>query len=89
MIGKFDNLIALRTDAGGDPDFREFLRRVREGTRAALANDALLFEKILNGLQLERNASYSPMFQVTFDYDERPLEKIEACGVQFHAGGNS
>src|SRR6266700_1833977 len=71
MIGKFDNFIALRSDASGDPNFREFLRRVRESTRGALANDALLFERILMELQLERNASYASILQVVFDYDER------------------
>ena len=83
MIGKFDNLIALRCDAGGDPEFREFLGRVRESTRGALANDALLFERILSELTLERNASYNSIFQVMFDYDNQPLAEMEAVGVRF------
>jgi amino acid adenylation domain-containing protein/FkbH-like protein len=83
MIGKFDNLIALRCDAGGDPDFREFLRRVRESTRGARANDALLFERILSELMPERNASYTPIFQVMFDYDEQPPEEMEVAGLRF------
>jgi amino acid adenylation domain-containing protein/FkbH-like protein len=83
MIGKFDNLIALRCDAGGDPEFRKFLGRVRESTRGALANDALLFEEILMELHPERNASHTPIFQVMFDYDERPAEEMEAAGLRF------
>jgi amino acid adenylation domain-containing protein/FkbH-like protein len=83
MIGKFDNLIALRADAAGDPQFREFLQRVREAVRGGLANDSLLFERILAELKLERNASYNSIFQVLFDYDERPLEKVEAAGLCF------
>ncbi len=83
MIGKFDNQVALRSDASGDPEFREFLHRVRESTRGALANDALLFERILGELQLERNASYNSIFQVLFDYEERPLDKMEAGGLNF------
>jgi amino acid adenylation domain-containing protein/FkbH-like protein len=83
MIGKFDNLIALRCDAGGDPDFREFLRRVRESTRGALANDALLFERILRELMPERNASYATIFQVMFDYDDQPPEEMAAAGLRF------
>ena len=83
MIGKFENSIALRSDAGGDPDFREFLRRVRESTRGALANDALLFERILLELRIERNVSHTPIFQIMFDYDERPMEPMEAGGLRF------
>jgi len=81
VTGKFDNLIALRCDAGGDPSFREFLHRVSESTRGALANSALLFERILVALQVDRNASYAPIFQVMFDYDDRPPEEIrdESC----------
>ncbi|HWD93513.1 MAG TPA: amino acid adenylation domain-containing protein [Verrucomicrobiae bacterium] len=86
MVGKFDNLLALRCDANGDPEFREFLRRVRESTRGALAHDALLFERILNELAPERNASYSPIFQVMFDYDNQPLVEVEAAGLRFSAG---
>lgn len=82
MIGKFDNLIALRCDASGDPEFREFLRRVRESTRGALANDALLFERLLMELAPQRNASYSPIFQVMFDYDEQPLDEMHAGNVR-------
>jgi len=83
MIGKFDNQIALRCDAGGNPQFREFLGRVRESTRGALANDALLFERILGEMMPQRNASYTPIFQVMFDYDDQPQEETEAAGLCF------
>ncbi len=83
MIGKFDNQIALRCAAAGNPQFREFLGRVRESTRGALTNDSLLFERILSELMPERNASYTPIFQVMFDYDDQPQEEMEAAGLSF------
>lgn len=83
MIGKFDNLIALRCDLSGNPEFHELLRRVRETTKGALANDQLLFETILAELLPKRNASYAPIFQVMFDYEETPLEQLQAAGLRF------
>lgn len=83
VIGKFDNLIALRCDLSGDPEFREFLPRVRETTKSALANDKLLFERILAALLPERNESHAPIFQVMFNFDDKPLEKMQAARLSF------
>ncbi|MEY2466676.1 MAG: hypothetical protein QOD03_1197, partial [Verrucomicrobiota bacterium] len=86
MVGKFDNLVPLRTDLSGDPSFREFLSRVREVNRGALANSGLLFERLLSELQPERNASYSPIFQVILDYYEEPISEKDAGGIRFIPG---
>ena len=83
MVGKFDNHIALRCDAAGSPECREFLGRVRESTRCANSNDAILIERILGELMPERNASYTPIFQVMFDYDDQPQEEMEAAALHF------
>ena len=83
ITGKFDNLIALRCDLSGDPEFREFLRRVRETASGALANDKVLFETVLAELSPERNASYTPIFQVMFDYENEPMEEMQAAGLRF------
>ena len=64
LLGYFLNPIVLRTDLSGEPTFRQVLRRVRDVTLAAFADDGVPFDHVVRVLQPRRDLSRNPLFQV-------------------------
>lgn len=81
LIGLFLNTLVLPADLEGDPTFNELLRRVQKGVLAALANQELPFEKLVEALQPERSLGYNPLFQVMFVYQENPWDGFDLPGL--------
>jgi len=64
--GYFVNAVVLRTSLAGEPSFSELLSRVRQTTLAAFDHQDYPFALLAERLQIERDASRSPLFQVMF-----------------------
>ncbi len=77
LIGVFINNLVLRLDASGDPSFEELLGRVRETALAAYAHQDLPFETLVDALQIGRDLSRTPLFQVLFVEQNVPLGRRE------------
>jgi len=81
MIGCFLNLLVLRTDLGGDPTFRDVLRRVRETALGAYANQDLPYERLLETLHPDRTAGRATPFRVFFNHQDLAGGRVALRGL--------
>ena len=77
LIGFFVNTLALRTDLSGNPTFRDLLDRVRQTAKDAYAHQELPYERLIQELQLERDLSREPLYQVIFALQNMPEVALE------------
>jgi amino acid adenylation domain-containing protein len=81
VIGLFVNMLALRTKLDGNPTFYELLHRTQATVLEALAHQDLPFEKLVEELQPERSASYSPLIQVMFALQDELSDHLKLPGL--------
>ena len=82
LIGFFANTLVMRTTFPDDLTFRELLRRVKETAVAAYAHQDMPFERLVELLQVRRDASRTPLFQTTFALMDYPAVELMLPEIQ-------
>ena len=75
LIGFFINQLVLRTKLDGNPTINEVIARCRDAAIEVYAHQDMPFDQVVKDLNLERNPTYDPVFQVKFFLDHLPAGK--------------
>jgi amino acid adenylation domain-containing protein len=67
LIGPFLNILPLRVQVRQEETCRQLLQAIRQVTLAAYEHQDMPFEKVIELLNIQRNLSFNPLFQVFFN----------------------
>ncbi|WP_165953671.1 non-ribosomal peptide synthetase [Streptomyces sp. 8K308] len=81
LVGVLLNLLPLRVDLSGEPDFHEVLRRVAGSTTMAFAHQDVPFERLVAETGVRRQLSHSPIVQTVFGMQPAPLARLSMGGA--------
>ncbi|HSH02517.1 MAG TPA: amino acid adenylation domain-containing protein [Anaerolineae bacterium] len=73
IVGYFVNTIPLRAHITGALTFDHIVAQLKETTTNAFRHETLPFEKIIEQLQIDRDLSYQPLFQVLLALNEQKM----------------
>lgn len=80
-VGLFVNTLLQRVDVSDDPVTSVFLTRVKREIVLGTGHHRLQFDKLLDALDVERSASYHPLFQAFIGYYGQKANGVRPTSV--------
>ncbi len=81
LIGCFVNVVILRADLSGDPNFRDLLTQVRDTVLESHAHQNLPFEKLVERLRPPRDVGSSPLIQALVAMQNAPRFPLDMADL--------
>ncbi|MFC2146264.1 amino acid adenylation domain-containing protein, partial [Acidobacteriota bacterium] len=87
VIGLFVNILAVSSQPAPDKTYLEFLKEVKKSNAQALENQDMQFENLVERLELKRDLSRNPLFDVclvnlNYERSEKKLENLELVPIE-------
>ena len=83
IIGMFVNTLVMRNYPIGDKTYAEFLKEVKETALQAFTNQDYQFEELVDKLNLSRDLSRNPLFDVMFVLQNMAAANVEIDRLRF------
>ncbi len=71
MVGMFVNTLALRNSIDSNANFNDFLAQIQQDTLMAFDHQLYQYEELVDALELSRDTSRNPLFDVFFSYNQK------------------
>ncbi|MFS1513883.1 non-ribosomal peptide synthase/polyketide synthase [Chengkuizengella sp. SCS-71B] len=84
IVGMFVNTVAIRNKPNRNQSFHTFLSEVKENTLHALENESYPLEELIENLNLPRDTSRNPLFNVMFSMLNMEQQEMELDQISFH-----
>ena len=82
IVGLFINTLAIRTDLSANPSIKELLENLKKNFGVAFSCQEFPFERLVHELNVPQNLSYTPIFQVMFNYQSIEKEMLDLDGLK-------
>nr|NIM14698.1 amino acid adenylation domain-containing protein [Candidatus Aminicenantes bacterium]NIM81428.1 amino acid adenylation domain-containing protein [Candidatus Aminicenantes bacterium]NIN20828.1 amino acid adenylation domain-containing protein [Candidatus Aminicenantes bacterium]NIN44614.1 amino acid adenylation domain-containing protein [Candidatus Aminicenantes bacterium]NIN87430.1 amino acid adenylation domain-containing protein [Candidatus Aminicenantes bacterium] len=82
IMGMFINTMGIRNFPRGKRTFKEFLQEVKERTLLAFENQDYQFEDLVERIEVNRDASRNPLFDVVFVLQNIEITEVEIPGLK-------
>ncbi len=83
IIGMFVNTIAMRNYPESQKTFKEFLEEVKKSSLQAFENQDYQFEELIDKLNITRDLSRNPLFDVMFSMQNMDAHEMQMEGLSF------
>ncbi|AXG72409.1 gramicidin S synthase 2 [Kordia sp. SMS9] len=82
MMGVFINVLALRNQIDDKDNLHTFLQRIHETSINSLENQEYPYEKLVDDLDITRDTSRNPLFDVMFVYKDATPIAMQAANLE-------